>query len=232
MEKSLEKPSQSIEVKEFKPIIASIINSKEIDEQTKKTFLEIEEKGQFIDYYGKKELFDKNNIKNAGQKAYAISECNEKSKYSTGYYDCTGVIVVGEEKEGHKQVSFMTHQDPESILNIDGRKEEFSKDLIDSISEIKNKIKEKSIDVIIFGGRYGRNYKKSINELRDIIVKETAIEPIVMTGPNCNMDDRDDDTKVYFDTQTRRLFIARPTQYSEVNESYLASEIDNKMREW
>lgn len=223
---------QLIEAKEFKPIIASIIDSGNIDEKTRETFLRIEKDGQFINYYGDKEFYNKNNIKNAGQKTYAISECNDSPKYSTKYYDCTGIIIVGEEKEGSKQISFMSHQDPQAILDTDNKKEEFNKDIIDSINEIKNKTKEKSIDVIIFGGSYGRNYKKLINELRDIIIKEMGIEPVVMTGPNCRVYDYNDDTRVYFDTQNRRLFIARPDQYSEVNESYFASEIEEKMRKW
>jgi hypothetical protein len=233
MERFPQEQIQLMEDIEYRPIVASIIDSSEIDEQTKKTFLDMEKNGQFIDYFGKNEFYDENNIRNAGERTYVISECNDKSKYSTGYYNCTGIIIVGEKKEDNKQISFMSHQDPKSILSLNDKTEKFNKDLIDSINEIKNKTKQKSLDVIIFGGSYGRDYKNSINALRDIIVKETEVEPTVMTGPSSKVYDRNDDTRVYFDTQKRHLFIARPTQVDyKFNESYLASDLDRKKDDW
>lgn len=217
---------------EFKPIRACIIDSTKIDPQTQNIFSKIEMNGQFIDYYEGQGYYKENNIKNAGNLTYVISECNEKDKYSIEYHDCTGVIVVGEETDGNKQISFMSHQEPS--LFLDSKKEKFVQHLIEGSKEIKNKVKEQSIDVVIFGGDKGDDiYKKSIKFLGDVLTKEFGIEPTIMTGPNSHFQSSTEDTRVYFDTQNRRLYIARPFQENnKVNENYFPTELDKKSKEW
>ncbi len=215
---------------EFKPIIACLINDNErVDPQTEKTLYLIKKDGQSIDYYANKNFYELNNMRNSGKQTYVVSECNDKDKYSKRYCNCTGVILVGKDKNSNKQISFMSHQDPWKFLT--NKKEEFTKDIIESIKKIKNETNEKSIDAIIFGGNAGNDeYKNSIKLLGDIITKELNFEPTVMTGPNMNS--WDGPTNVYFDTQNRRLYIERPPQESEHNENYLPSELEEKSTKW
>jgi hypothetical protein len=211
------------------PIRACLIDIYNIDFQTEKTLEEIERKGQFVNYDGDKNFFKENNLRNAGEKTYVISESNDKDKYSKRYCNCTGIIAVGEEKESDKQISFMVHQDPWSFLKSDKRK--FIYDLKKAIKEIKNETKENSIDVVVFGGCAGDKdeYKESIRFVSNILTKEFNFDPTIMTGPR-KSDTRQ--TKVYFDTQNRRLYILRSPLDSKYNESYMPHELEEKSKDW
>jgi hypothetical protein len=223
--------------KDFKPTRACIIDdTKEIDSQTKEILLSIEKNGVYVNYIKDNDFFEQGIMKNAGESTYAISECDEKNKFGEDYCNCTGFIIVGEDKDSKKQISSMSHQYPDEFLK--SKKKEFIKDLVDTVEEIKRRTKEKSVDVVIFGGNAGGNqnkynydiYKKSIKLIGEAFKKELNFEPTVMTGPNKGS--WRGSTKVYFDTQNRRLYILRPHQESELNESYLPSEIEEKSKKW
>ncbi len=215
----------------FKPIRACLVEEENVDESTLSTIWKIRRNGEFVDYSGNEEVYKKRNIKNAGKETYAMSECTPENKYSNEYFNSTGIIIVGEEKNSKKQISFMTHQDPEKFL--EDKKELFTKDLTDLIKIIKEKCKEKSIDAIIFGGNAGfREYQESIKFLGNIITKELGFEPTVMTGPKSILSKGDEPTAGYFDTQNRRLYIRRSKQASELNESYLPSEVKKQSSKW
>ena len=214
----------------FKPILSCIIDSTKVtDEQIRETLKSIEKNGQYINFFADKDFHEKNNIKNEGETSYFISEANEKDKYSKRYNNCTGVVVVGEEKNSKKQISFLSHQNPRVFLGYG--KNKFIKDLKESIKEIKDKTKEGSVAVSVFGGNKGNNqYKESIKLLGEVTTEELNFEPNVVTGPN--LKSIEGSTRVYFDTQNRRLYIVRPHQESEANENYLPSEIKEKSEKW
>lgn len=218
------------ENREMKPIRACLVDSEEIDSQTRNTIKQIEKNGQFVDWDGNKVFLRKNNLRNAGESTYVISESNKKDKYSKRYCNCTGIAIVGEKKDSNKQISFMSHQDPYNFLS--NNKTKFTQDLVEAIKEIKNKTKKGSVDAVVFGGKAGNGdeYERSIRFITNILSQEFDFEPTVMTGPNTRI--YENSTKVYFDTQNRRLWIVRPAQKSEANENYVPNELDKKSRKW
>ncbi|HEV7701855.1 MAG TPA: hypothetical protein VGO63_00190 [Candidatus Paceibacterota bacterium] len=123
----------------------------------------------------------------------------------------------------------MSHEDPQQFLR--GNRGKFDLDFREAIREIKSKAKEGSIDALIFGGQEGdEDYIESIKLLGKILEEELNFEPMVVTGPNMRSNEHDGGgpTKVYLDTQNRRLYIVRPTQTSEDNKAFLPSEIKYK----
>ena len=214
-DKKSEKP---ISKEGIKSIFACIIDSENIDENTKKMIVEMGryDNGTFVD--------------NLEDGAYMISPCDNKDKYSEVYFDCSGVVVAGESRESENtQISILTHQDPKQFLEKD--KERFVNDFRKSLSVIKKGSKETSINALVFGGSEGdENYIKSIKLLGEIIKDELGFEPLVATGPNIKTGKGS--TGVYFDTQNRRLYIVRPAHDSKFNESYLPSEIEDKRKNW
>ena len=113
-----------------KPIKPYFLEEGTADTYREESIIKIEKDGQFIDYFGSEDFFNKNNIKNEHLN-YVISECNDKDKYSKGYYDCTGIIVVGEIKDDARQISFISHQESGEL------KKKFIEDLIKSLKEIR-----------------------------------------------------------------------------------------------
>jgi len=232
-ERKIEKPSPKPELKEgFKPIMVCIVSPESLDSSTREAISLIEKDGQCIDWWGKKPELEENHISNAGEKTYVISDCNDKNKYSKRYQNCTGIIIVGEEKESNRQISIMSHQNPGKFLKE--KKENFIEDLTKKVEDIKNKSKNESLDVVIFGGileltDYFR-YKDSISFLNEILTKFN-LKPVVMTGPNENY--IYGATDVYFDTQNRRLFIIRPAQQNNnLNQSYSPDDVKEQKKKW
>ncbi len=213
----------------LKPIISCIIDEQNIDKQTEKTLDYIEKNGLFVNYGGDINFFKNNKLKNAGETTYVISESNDKPKYSKRFWNCTGIVVVGENPIDGNQVSFMSHQDPWEFLY--DSKEKFILDLKQSISNLKGISKKNSIDVAIFGGKDGNyEYEKSIKLLNEIISKELKIEPNIVTGPSI---DKSHPTRVYFDTQNRRLYLLRGFQTNhKANENYFSGQFEEKSNDW
>ncbi len=222
------KEESYIERKDLNPIRACILDIENIDPNTLKAINLIEANGVNIDYYGDEKIYYENNMKNAGKRTYVISESNNKDKYSHSYYNCTGIIVVGKNKEG-EEISFMSHQDPYEFLF--DKKANFINDLSERIEKILQKVEKNDIDAIIFGGNRGDlGYQKSIKLIGNILREKLNFEPTVMTGPNFT----NSQTNVFFDTKNRRLYIARDKRgtRSGPNESYLASELKKRSKEW
>lgn len=219
--------------KEFKPIHACLVDVHNIDKQTQKTIDRIKKEGIFIDYDGGSYFYAKNNIKNAGIGTYVISQCDDKDKWSTRYWDCTGIVAVAEDKETGKQISFISHQSPEGINE---EKDKFINDLAESFSDLRDRTQNVNIDVVVFGGHGNlRKYLDSIKSVGAILHEEFNIEPTIMTGPNFHQklsDPLNNPTEGYFDTQNRRLYIVRPPQESEANENYLPHELDKQRDKW
>jgi hypothetical protein len=60
-----------------------------------------------VDYNsGDISFYDQNKMLNGGPGTYVISDVNSKDKCTTGLFDCTSLIVVGEEKETEKTYQY------------------------------------------------------------------------------------------------------------------------------
>ncbi len=150
---------------------------------------------------------------NGGYETYVISDVNSKDKFSVGLYDCTGLIIVGEDKKTNKNISLLSHQDPKEFLTprlIDS----FKLHLIERIKKISEKSKKGSIDAIIFGGntRSKENFKKSIELVSKLVLDQLKFEPTVATGPK----ERYGATNMYFDNKNRRAYLFMPQQEKNI----------------
>jgi hypothetical protein len=226
--------SKTTETKEKgpKPIRACIVDMKEIDMNTKKIVNYMIENGVNVSYFGTNKYYKENGMKSGGFKTYAISECNNKDKFSDSYLDCTGVIVAGKNEKG-EEVSFMTHQDPESIFTKKHQLN-FIKDLATTLDEMKNICIPGSIDVVMFGGNPRKNmtnYEKSIKYIGLMLEGKLGIDPTVLTGPNIDVGSMG--TDAFYNTKDRLLYIVRMNQgTTRLNESYLASEFNEQSKKW
>jgi hypothetical protein len=192
-----------------------------------------------VNFFGYPEDLDDEDIKNAGIGTYAVSPVNERNKFSRGYCECTGVIVSGVDKETGKNISFLSHQDPNDLLT--GHPEKFSADIRSQLLEIKNKCEEGTIDAVIMGGNYitkkgnkkalkstRENYDHVISALSEEIKSALGFEPVVIVGPkNVPGDDH-----LYFDNDNRRLHIFRPETGDVSSESYLPKDFAEQEKKW
>lgn len=224
---------------EYSPIRACIVDINKIDNYTKQEIDLIEKHGVNIDFFESKEYFSENKIINKGDRTYVFSDIDSTDKFSRAYKNCTGIIMVGEDKENGKQISFMSHQDPSEFLFE--LKNEFVNDLVNNIKIFKDKIKENTFDVVVFGGNYSKdkedkeyrkNYKNSINLIGSIFKENFNIDPAVITGPS-SISLASSASNLYFDTQNRRLFLVRRFQENNKNNhEYLTSNIKKIEKDW
>ncbi|MFA6324696.1 MAG: hypothetical protein WCX46_00490 [Candidatus Paceibacterota bacterium] len=152
-------------------VIMGCIDDKNNPNKENQYFLdEFKKNAEFLDFnYGEKEMKDKN-IKTSGKETYLISPINEKNKYSINYLDCTGVIFVGKDKITGKNISCLTHQNPEKFLEDGDIQNEFIENLKKTTEEFKNSCEEGSIDIVIVGGNeddVSRHTDNAINDHRD-----------------------------------------------------------------
>ncbi|MCF7834156.1 MAG: hypothetical protein K9L98_02245 [Candidatus Pacebacteria bacterium] len=232
----------------YRPIMTCLIDSsKKVTEQEIEI---IKTRGFNVNWkYSNREL-EMYQLKNSGERTYVISRIDSEDKYSEAFVNCVGLVAVGENIITGKQISFMSHQNPISILGVNYR--EFEKDLADSLKELKMNSKEGSIDLILFGGNNyiipmiskdiqseenRVDYTMVIKRLGDIIEKNLGIDPLVITGPHIIgaisfNDGSARDTNVYFDNNQRRLFLLRPFISSGANEPYRASKLDEMVSKY
>lgn len=234
---NLEHKTGTTHLKEGVVPIMACIGETEEDEHTK----DIREgKILSVGFGYPKELLDELNIKNGGEDTYVISPVDERSKESSAYYNCTGLIVSGKEKGTGKEISFLTHQNPIKFLNE--AKDEFVKDLESGMREIHERCEEGTIDAVVFGGNYfslssygdkvtidNQEYIQSIELLNAEVSKVLGFSPLVMTGPK----DTPDCESVMYDTQNRRLFMVKPWESDTKNfGSYHPKDIGEQIPKW
>lgn len=218
-------------LEEMKPIYGCLINEDEIDPVSKKNLSKIKKEGVNIDFDAFSSDSREKGMLSPKQYSYLISGIDKESKYSQGYYNCTGVVFVGKDKNSGEEISFMSHQNP---LHFLGELEnQFTLDLGERIKEFKSKCSQKTIDAIVFGGKYEYlndfQYKDSIKLLSSISKKELGFEPVVLTGPNLESGETD----AYFDTEHRRFYLVRRKQSGGVsNNNFSPSKIHAESEKW
>jgi hypothetical protein len=151
-----------------------------------------------------------------GPETYIISAIDSSNKFSQTLTPCTGLVAAGKEnKKNGKNISFLSHQDPEWFLS--SKKDDFIKDLRKRLLEIKERSKPGTIDVRIIGGDYSvdpvkdyrKEYLESIKLLSSEIKEILKFEPLIVNGPKKSLEMYDWDD-IYYDTEHRRLYVVRP----------------------
>ena len=225
----------------------------------KKLFEKFEENGEDVNFSFRDGDIVSEKMLNAGPKTYVISPIDSKNKYSGDFLDCTGVVASGIDKKTSKNISFMSHQNPDFFLDDEEKQIKFRKDLIQRLKELKEQSLPNTIDVVIVGGneditpkkvpdenfRLGiddetkflkdeyTNYKESIQILNNTIIKVLEFSPTILIGLNSRISQKPGSNNaldIYFDNKNRRLYTIREKQESENNESFLPNNIDNQIK--
>ena len=169
---------------------------------------------------------------------YDFSKIDGENKYSEKYHECTGLVVVGVDQKTNKNISFVTHQTPKYVLDLEKNGESFADGLTRQLQEFKKRCKPGTIDALIVGGNrqpnYGNNkqgegffeYKKSIQKISDTIFPILGFKPRVATGPKLNSGK----TSIFLDTKNRRLYLLMTEQkHTEVYNDFSPSDIDEHL---
>lgn len=208
----------------FSPIRAALLDIESLDSASIQAINNIRDNGIDVDYYASTNYYRKHAMSHGGGWSYVISDCDQSDKFSEQYYNCTGIIMVGEHKTTKQQHSIMTHQYPKHL--VQKTKENFEQDLTEGMNTICETSKRNSIDVIIFGGNEDfddlAEYKTSVSHITEIMKTKFDFEPTIIAGPNLERGG----THAYFNTQKRLLYIVRPYQEQNVaNKNFLPSQI-------
>lgn len=214
----------------YSPIYCSLIDENNIDSFSKEKIKTIKKQGVNVDFFGDRATDHRKQIPvyRGVDESYVISQPNEHDKFSESYYNCTGIILVGQDRESSEQLSLLTHQNPFEFL--DNQKSNFTRDLSETVDDMMKKVKPESVDAILFGGSMDlQQYKESINFLSKILKKKLDFEPTVIAGPDL----ADKPTSIYFETQNRHLYLVRSEQPDQTaNHSFVPSDYPEKSRNW
>jgi hypothetical protein len=182
----------------------------------------------------------KNGFKNDGIASYLISPISEIDWFSDHLLSCTGVVAIGKDKVTGKEISFLSHQDPGYFIDgEDDKPEIFSRELKESLEELKLRSQSDTVEVILLGGNYSntyekedyqkKHYKQSIEKLRQIVHDSLGFDPKVLTGPNNKIGS---ETVITVETQKRKVWIERSKQPPKFDQSYMANSLSEKEEEW
>ena len=157
--------------------------------------------------------YREHHIKSNQNGTYVISEASEKNKYSEGYLNCTGLIMIGVDKETGDNISVVTHQQSDSTTLADAEK--FIRDLATTVKDFVQQCKPKTIDALIVGGNDNdknnlTEYRESAQDIINIASPFLGFAPRMATGPKITNGKYD--TNIYLDTENRRLHLFMPTQ--------------------
>ena len=189
-----------------------------------------------VDYYGNPEDLSRRGFKNKDRYLYVISPVDNLDKFSKSFRDCTGVVVTGLDKKTGKNISFLSHQDPQHFLKEEN-KNAFVHDLRQQLRAIRELSKEGTIDAIIVGGNYfnmedsgefADKYVASIAFLSKEIKEALGFEPLIKTGPKV-VGGSDD---ILLDTKHRRLYVVRPEVGDVTTESFVTSDMKTFAQKW
>ncbi len=196
---------------------------------------DLEQIGHNVEWAASQDKLDKQDFKNAGRETYAISTVDSKPKFTKKLYKCTSLAVVGVDATTGKEISILTHQDPQKFLGEDS--ELFKDDLEARVGEMKKRCLPGTIDAVIAGGQYdgekdkSSDYEDSLKMLNGVVKNILGFEAVVIAGPKVlNSDD------VYLDTANRRMFVIRPDVKNEdlalFDGGFKPSQTDEMKEKW
>lgn len=171
---------------------------------------------------------DAQNIDSEGDTS--ILKLDESNKYSKAFSVCTGLVVTGISRKTGKNVSFLSHQNANDVL--EGK---FISSLRKLLNEINDECEPGTIDAVVIGGynvggdNYTKkNYLNSIKLLGKEVKKALKFEPMVVNGPKIGANKRDD---IYYDTENRRLFFIRPEVNRDIGD-FPTGDVKKQKSKW
>jgi hypothetical protein len=211
--------------------VPAIIASVGTEDQYTHELDEFKFRGKDVDYYTIKEFRDEKYL-GSNHHGYVISDVDRDIKYTERLYNCTSLIAVGRDLETDNEISFLTHQDPASVIG-----EEFKVDLKKRLQKLKNRSQDGTVDIIIVGGQnipdrmQEMSYQDSVNTLDKVTRYIFGFAPVVICGPKYPGGQSAYDS-VYFDTENRRLYVIRPKDVTVRNDSFVAHELNDVNEKW
>ena len=183
--------------------------------------------------YSRQEDYDRPSSARSPLPHYFVSQISDKNKYSEGYMFCTGIVVVGIDKETKQNISFISHQNPMRFLDVESREKAFTDSFVEMIQNFISRCEPRSVDALIVGGNnMGDNYnvfKKSVQILSAAISPVLGFKPIVATGPKLG----GGVTSIFFDNKNRRLYLLMPEQsHSKVYEDFKPDDIEYQLKKY
>lgn len=225
------------------PPLVCLVDSGHIDGMTQKNISEIEKSGEYVNFSGDRSFTKEYHMLNQDRGTYIISNINEKDKYSKSFFNCTGLVGFGIDKDTKQVVSFLSHQNPDSFLGV--HKTDFIQDMKKTLLAFNEKIVPKSMSVMGFGGHYDEEYQKeylsSCAMLSKLVQEYTKKELEFITGPNMafKKDEHgvvtglEGPTSIFVNTKNKRIFLLRPHQENNtLNHNFTKKEILSKDLLW
>ena len=176
-----------------------------------------------------------------GTKRHVISPIDETCKVSFRYAECTGVVAVGIDRETSRNVSFLSHQNPNYFQWYDD--DMFEESLCIRLEELRERCVPDTIDLMVFGGRYvnakgcsqehkvcqllREEYLSAISMLSGHVSRILGFVPAVV-GPKFD----ECFEFVAFNTGVRRLYVARQYPDPRFVPAYCADEIETVRAGW
>lgn len=197
-----------------------------------------------VNYYGNPTELTADKFKHGRQdkdryNSYVISPVDSRDKFSKQFYDCTGIVVAGQDQETGQNISLLTHEDPENFSNP-GRQDLFSAALRERLQELKERCVEGSIDAVIVGGAYteeddyDEDYIASIKGSAAVVSEVLGFEPMVITGPKIVKDPETGTASdnLFYDNDNRRLYMSRPEAGIPPTKGFAPGEIEEEKKKW
>ena len=151
--------SEKVELRKgIQPAQMEIVDSSEGNEELD---LLREEATYWVDFEGGDlEALEAEGFKHDGPESYLISPVDTRNWLSDHYFSCTGVVGIGRDAGTGKEISFLSHQDPNYF--IDGgyeKPEKFAQALKNTLLELKVKSQENTVEVLLLGGNFNPSAK-------------------------------------------------------------------------
>ena len=223
---------------DVRPLMASIVDLQDVDDFTQEQMSEIEQDGTNVEYAEYNSNHKSNNMVYLGKaldNVAVISDIDEKNKFSTGFYNCTGVAGVGVDAVTGKELSFLTHQDPGYFLKGDFNKANFISGVADKLEELRQKSIPGSVDIVLFGGRSvedgveeSAEYHDSIELVAQEIEKTFGFQPVVFQPKSIIYGV----TNVYLDTAKRHMYLLQIEDEERDGTAFNAQDLSKREEEW
>lgn len=225
---------------DIEPMIVEIVDPSEVNDELEAVLDNTQDDNStWVDYDGGDyQALSENGFKHNGEGSYLISPIDEKDWFSDKYIDCTATVGIGRDVMSGKEVSFLSHQDPNYF--IDGgeeQSEEFVQSLKDSLIELNAKCEPGTVEIVLLAGIYDSTnqdpdykhdrYTRSIMKLREIIQDTLGFDPTVVAGPS-----NTGSTDVIVQTQKRKIFIQRDKQPEDFDKPFQANNLEQVEGDW
>ena len=162
-----------------------------------------------------------------------LSPVDGRAKFSIGYAQCFGVVVLGQDKKTSKMLSLLVHGNPDCFMQ---KKDMFRQALQEKLNTLVESCCACSIRGHIFAGETRphwraeeRRYRGRVDFLSKTIYEATGHIPVVLLPKF----ERPFHSEFYLETQTREAFLVQPlpTKIS-INSMFSANKVCCEQLRW